>query len=170
MLRRLEQAYFGGLSSRSGSMKKSWGYRSVGGSAISLLPVLLLAGCGASQTTAERFAEQLNATNQYPACSARGCVESISAKDNIIIARYTVPMAASDFPPGKLQDRAAMTAELKRAALGDFCGGLQDDFPDMRMQWAGHYTTSDGVPIASILMTVGECTKFQGRESGVRHD
>ena len=118
-------------------------------------------GCGVGQTTAERFAELLNATNQYPFCNAGGCIESIKAKGNTVIAEYTVAMASSDFPPGKLQDRAAMAAELKRGALGDFCGALQDDFPDMRMQWAGHYTTSDGVPVASILMTVGECPKFQ---------
>jgi hypothetical protein len=120
-----------------------------------------LLGCGVGQTTAERFAELLNATNQYPFCNAGGCIESIKAKGNTVIAEYTVAMASSDFPPGKLQDRAAMAAELKRGALGDFCGALQDDFPDMRMQWAGHYTTSDGVPVASILMTVGECPKFQ---------
>ena len=132
---------------------------------VCLAPLILafcaVAGCGARETTAERFAELLNATSEYPSCNAGACIESITAKDNIVIAQYTMPMASDDFPPGQLEDRAANAAKLKAEALRDFCGALQDDFPDMRMQWVGHYSTSDGMPFASILMTVGECPKFQ---------
>lgn len=125
------------------------------------LVILVMVGCGQRQTTAERFAELLNATNQYPSCNSGGCIESITAKDNTVIAQYTVSRASDEFPPGRIEDRAATAAKLKPGALRDFCGALQDDFPDMRMRWAGHYSTSDGVPLASILMTVGECPKFQ---------
>lgn len=147
----------------NGSTKISWGARRM---SRSLYLQLILAscaiiGCGPRQTTAERFAELLNTTNQYPSCNAGGCIDSISAKGNTVIAQYTIPMASSDFPPGRLEDRATTAANLKVGALKDFCGALQDDFPDMRMQWAGHYMTSDGKLLASILMTVGECPKFQ---------
>lgn len=122
-----------------------------------------LAACSPSPTTAERLASLFNAGNNYPVCNPAGCIESITAKGNTVIAEYSVPKSSREIPPEKLRDRAGTAAKLKVEALKDICGALQDDFPDMQMQWAGHYSTSDGIPLASILITVGECPKFHGR-------
>jgi len=54
-------------------------------------------------------------------------------------------------------DCAATANKTRPNALSDIIGVAQADFPDGGMKWAGHYYTSNGNSMASILVTINEC-------------
>jgi len=124
-----------------------------------LWPIRLLSNTEPTKTTAVQMVELLHSVNNYPLCSPEGCIQDITAKGNTVIATYTLPRASSELPENMLIDRAATAEKIRPNALRDICGAAQSNFPDKTMKWAGHYYTSDGKFLASILVTMDECPK-----------
>lgn len=122
-----------------------------------LWPVNMMTHTKTTMTTAEQLVELLHNVNNYPLCSSKGCIQSIEAMDNTVIATYTIPRTSSEFSEEMFVDRAATADMIRPNALRDICGTAQADLPDGSMKWAGHYYTSDGIFLASILVTMNEC-------------
>jgi len=122
-----------------------------------LWPIHLLSNTSITKTTAEQLVELLHSGNNYPSCSPEGCIQDITAKGNTVIATYSVLRTSSELPQEMLINRAATAEKIRPKALRDICGAAQSNFPDKSMKWAGHYYTSDGVFLASILISMNEC-------------
>lgn len=122
-----------------------------------LWPINLLSNAKPTKTTAEQLVELLHSVNNYPLCNPEGCIQSLEAKGNTVIATYTLPRTSSELPAEMFINRAATADKIRPNALRDICGAAQSDFPDESMKWAGHYYTSDGKFLASILITMNEC-------------
>ena len=110
-----------------------------------------------TKTTAMQFAEILRNANKYPLCNSDGCIQDITAKDNTVIATYTLPSIFSELPKNLTENFATTAEKMRPIVLRDICGEIQSDFPDKSMKWKSNYYSSDRQFVASVLITLDEC-------------
>lgn len=110
------------------------------------------------KTTAEQFVAMLHKANKYPLCDSNGCIQDIIAKDNTAIASYILPRTFSELTKNFGADPVATAEKMRPGVLRDICREIQADFPDKSMKWMANYYSSDNKLLASILITLSECS------------
>ncbi len=128
---------------------------------VTVIALLVSMTTACSKTTAERLVELLHSVNDYPLCDTGGCIRSIKAKGNTVIAEYFLPTNASEMPQDTFVNRADFADRIRPTVLRDICSAAQRDFPDPTMQWASHYYTKDGKFVASVIVSLGECSTLR---------
>lgn len=111
-----------------------------------------------TKTTADQFVAILHKANKYPLCNSNGCIQDITAKENTAIATYILPRTFSELTENLGTDPVAAAEKMRPDVLRDICREIQADFPDKSMKWMANYYSSDSKLLASILITLSECS------------